>query len=114
MQQETLFTRIIHREVPADIVFEDDTCTAFRDINPQAPLHILVVPKKPIARISDAQASDEPALGHLLTVAAKVAEKEGYAGKFRLVINNGSEAGQTVFHIHVHVLAGRPFLWPPG
>lgn len=114
MKNETLFTRIIHRELPADILYEDDSCMAFRDINPQAPLHALVVPKEPIAKVSDAHSHHEPMLGHLLSVAAKVAEQEGYAGKFRLVINNGAEVGQTVFHIHVHVLAGRPFSWPPG
>lgn len=114
MQNETLFTKIINREIPADIIFEDDQCLAFKDINPQAPMHVLVIPKKPIPKVSDAEPKDEPLLGHLLTVAAKVAADQGYAGKFRLVINNGAEVGQTVFHIHVHVLGGRPFSWPPG
>ncbi len=114
MSQETIFSKIINRELPADIVYEDDLCLAFKDINPQAPMHVLVIPKKPIVKVSDAEESDGPLLGHLLTVAAKVAEQQGYKGKFRLVINNGAEAGQTVFHLHVHVLGGRPFTWPPG
>ena len=114
MSEETIFTKIINREISADIVYEDDDCLAFKDINPQAPLHVLVIPKKPIAKVSDASAEDEPLLGHLLTVGAKVAEEQGYQGKFRLAINNGAEAGQSVFHIHVHVLAGRDFTWPPG
>ena len=114
MSGETIFTKIINKEIPADIVYEDDQCLAFTDINPQAPLHALVIPKKPIAKVSDATEEDEQLLGHLMTVAAKVAEDKGYAGKFRLAVNNGAEAGQSVFHIHVHVLAGRDFTWPPG
>lgn len=114
MSGETIFTKIINREIPADIIYEDDLCLAFKDINPQAPLHALVIPKKPIPKVSDATEEDEPLLGHLLTVGAKIAEEQGYAGKFRLNINNGAEAGQSVFHIHVHVLAGRSFSWPPG
>ena len=114
MSGDTIFTKIINREIPADIIYEDDTCLAFKDINPQAPLHALVIPKKPIAKVSDASADDEQLLGHLMTVAAKVAEEQGYAGKFRLAVNNGAEVGQSVFHIHVHVLAGRDFTWPPG
>lgn len=109
----TLFEKIIAREIPADIVHEDDLCIAFRDIQPQAPTHVLVVPKKAIAKVSDATPSDEPLLGHLLTTAARVAEAEGLDG-FRLVVNNGASAGQSVFHIHVHVLGGRSLNWPPG
>ena len=111
---ETLFSKIIDREIPADIVYEDEQCLAFRDINPQAPVHILVVPKKPIDRVANTTENDEAILGHLLTVASKIAKDEGFEDAFRLVINNGEGAGQTVFHLHVHILAGRGFCWPPG
>lgn len=111
---DTLFTKIIDREIPADIVFEDDQCLAFRDINPKAPMHILVIPKKPIAKLVDAQTEDEPLLGHIMTVASEIATKEGYGDAFRLVINNGSAVGQSVFHLHAHILGGRDFMWPPG
>jgi len=114
MSEETLFTKIINRDIPADIVFEDDLCLAFRDINPQAPVHVLVVPKKPIAKVSVSEEGDEALLGHLMRTAAKIAEQEGYADAFRLITNNGEAAGQTVFHIHVHLLAGRDLNWPPG
>lgn len=111
---DTLFTKIIDREIPADIVFEDDQCLAFRDINPKAPMHILVIPKKPIAKLVDAQTEDEPLLGHIMTVASEIATKEGYGDAFRLVINNGAAVGQSVFHLHAHILGGRDFMWPPG
>lgn len=111
---ETLFTKIIEREIPADIVYEDDTCLAFRDINPKAPMHILVIPKKVIPRLADAEESDERLLGHLMTTAAKIADDEGYGDAFRTVINNGETVGQTVFHLHIHILGGRDFMWPPG
>ena len=111
---DTLFSKIIDREIPADIVYEDEKCLAFRDINPQAPVHILVVPKKPIDRVVNASENDEAILGHLLTVASNIAKDEGFEDAFRLVINNGEGAGQTVFHLHVHILAGRNFSWPPG
>lgn len=114
MAEATLFEKIIAREIPADIVFEDELCLAFRDINPQAPMHILVIPKKPITMVSKAVTDDEPLLGHLMTTAAKIAAEQGYADTFRLAVNNGAEVGQTVFHLHVHVLAGRKFSWPPG
>lgn len=114
MTEPTLFEKIIAREIPADIVFEDDQCLAFRDINPQAPVHILVIPKKPIPMVVEAGTDDEPLLGHLLTTASKIASDEGYGDAFRLAINNGAKAGQTVFHLHVHILAGRQFAWPPG
>lgn len=110
---DTLFSKIIDREIPADIIFEDDQCLAFRDINPQAPTHFLVIPKKPIAKLSDAEAEDQALLGHLLLVASQVAKQEGLED-FRLNVNNGAGASQTVFHLHVHVLGGRPFSWPPG
>ena len=111
---ETLFTKIINREIPADIVYEDDLCLAFKDINPQAPLHILVIPKKHIAKISDAEKDDQDLLGYLLLKAGMIAKDQGYGEAFRLVINNGENAGQTVFHLHIHILAGRNLTWPPG
>lgn len=111
---DTLFSKIIEREIPADIVYEDDQCLAFRDINPQAPVHILVIPKKPIDKVVNTSESDEALLGHLLTTAGQIAKDEGFEDAFRLVINNGEGAGQTVFHLHVHILAGRNFSWPPG
>ncbi|MGR8948242.1 MAG: histidine triad nucleotide-binding protein [Gammaproteobacteria bacterium] len=114
MSEKTLFEKIIAREVPADIVYEDEQCFAFRDINPQAPVHVLIIPKKAIPMVGEAYAADEPLLGHLLTTAAKIAADEGYGDAFRLAINNGAKAGQTVFHLHVHLLAGRQFTWPPG
>ncbi|MGB1882507.1 MAG: histidine triad nucleotide-binding protein [Gammaproteobacteria bacterium] len=114
MAEPTLFEKIIQREIPADIVFEDERVIAFRDINPQAPMHILVCPKKPIPMVSEAVPGDSGLLGYVMLKAAEIAEEEGYAGKFRLVINNGAEVGQTVFHIHVHLLGGRDFSWPPG
>jgi histidine triad (HIT) family protein len=111
---ENLFTKIISREIPADIVYEDDLCLAFNDINPQAPMHILIVPKKPLARLAHANAEDQTLLGHLLIKAVEVARSQGYGDDFRLVINNGIGAGQSVFHLHLHILAGRGFSWPPG
>lgn len=113
----TLFERIIAREIPADIVHEDETCIAFRDISPQAPVHVLVVPKKPIARVARAEDGDAPVLGHLLLAARDIAEKLGVRDEskgFRLVINSGTDAGEAVPHLHVHLLAGRPLDWPPG
>lgn len=110
---DTLFGRIARGELKADIVYEDDLALAFRDIAPQAPTHILVIPRKPIPRLSAADAGDAALLGHLLDVARKVASQEGL-DDFRLVVNDGAGAGQTVFHLHVHVLGGRPFGWPPG
>lgn len=111
---DTIFAKIIRREIPADIVYEDEQCLAFRDINPQAPLHVLVIPKKPIDRLAAAQGEDQALLGHLMLVAGKVAAQEGHGDAFRLVVNNGEAAGQTVFHLHLHVLAGRSMQWPPG
>jgi len=111
---DTLFTKIINRQIPADIVYEDDLCLAFRDINPQAPVHVLLVPKKPIAMLASAQAEDQALLGHLLFAAGKIARQLEVDDAFRLVINNGAASGQSVFHVHLHILAGRPFRWPPG
>lgn len=111
----TLFARIIAREIPADIVYEDEQCLAFRDIAPQAPVHVLVIPKKPLERVSDATAEDTSLLGHLMLVAAEVARLEGVEKTgFRVVTNNGPHAGQSVDHLHLHVLGGRPMAWPPG
>ncbi|MCY3750354.1 MAG: histidine triad nucleotide-binding protein [Gammaproteobacteria bacterium] len=111
---ETIFAKIIRREIPADIVYEDDRCLAFRDVNPQAPVHILIIPKQPIARLMDAVDDDESLLGHLLLTANKVAADEGIGDAFRVAINNGAGVGQSVFHLHLHILGGRSFTWPPG
>jgi histidine triad (HIT) family protein len=112
---DNIFAKIIRKEIPAKIVFEDDRALAFRDASPKAPVHILIVPKKDIARISEAAAADEPVLGHLLTVAAEIARKEGIDSTgYRLVINKGAHAGESVAHLHVHLLGGRPMSWPPG
>ena len=114
MTEPTLFEKIINREIPADFVYEDEVCVAFRDVNPQAPTHVLIVPRKPLDRVANAEEGDQAMLGHLLLVAGKVAEQLDCREAFRLVINNGAEVGQSVFHLHVHLLAGRPFGWPPG
>ncbi len=110
-----LFCRILRREIPAKVVYDDPTVLAFEDINPQAPTHILVIPRKHLPTLSDAVAEDEPVLGHLQTVAADLARDRGldHSG-FRTVINNGSGAGQSVFHVHLHLLGGRSLAWPPG
>jgi histidine triad (HIT) family protein len=110
----TLFGKIIRREIPADIVYEDDQCLAFRDINPQAPTHVLLVPKKEIDMLSSATAGDQALLGHLMLAAGKLARQLGTGDQFRLVVNNGADAGQSVFHLHLHILAGRKLRWPPG
>jgi histidine triad (HIT) family protein len=111
----TLFEKIIAREIPANIVFEDDQVLAFRDINPQAPTHILLVPKKPLPRIAAAGEEDKALLGHLLLKANEVAAKVGLdKGGYRIVINNGPDAGESVPHLHVHILGGRHMKWPPG
>ncbi len=111
---KTLFERIIDREIPAAIIYEDDHCIAFRDINPQAPTHVLVVPRKPIPSLDDV-ADDEVVLaGHLLLVARKLAADEGLTDGYRVVINCGRDGGQSVDHLHVHLLGGRKLKWPPG
>ena len=110
---DNIFLKIINREIPADIIYEDDISIAFNDISPQAPTHILVIPKKEIQKISEADENDKELLGHLLLVAKKITD-ENNIKDFRLVVNNGAEAGQTVFHLHIHILAGRAFGWPPG
>ncbi len=110
---DTIFGKIARGEAPAEIVYEDARALAFQDVTPKAPTHILVIPRKPIARLSEADDEDEALLGHLLLVAGRVAADAGLKD-FRLVLNDGAGAGQTVFHLHVHVLGGRPFGWPPG
>ena len=111
----TLFEKIIARQIPAQIVYEDDLVLAFRDINPQAPTHVLIVPKKPLPRIAEAKAEDKELLGHLLLKAAEVAEKVGLKdGGYRLAINNGKNGGESVPHLHCHILGGRQMTWPPG
>ena len=111
---KTLFEKIIAREIPAAIVFEDDLVFAFRDIHPAAPTHVLIVPKKPIPRIAEATADDQKLLGHLLLKAAEVAKKLDLKNGYRLVVNNGKDGGETVPHLHVHILGGRHLTWPPG
>ena len=111
---ETIFQNIIDKELPADIVYEDDSCLAFKDINPVAPIHILVIPKKRIEKISDSNTEDKELLGHLFLVAGNIARDLGIEDAFRLVVNNGAGAQQTVFHLHIHLIAGREFNWPPG
>ena len=111
----TLFEKIIAGEIPADIVFEDEWCVAFRDINPQAPTHVLIVPRKPVVNVAHATSDDAELMGRVLLAAGEVARKLGVEQDgYRLVLNNGAGAGQTVFHMHCHLLAGRPFNWPPG
>jgi histidine triad (HIT) family protein len=110
----TIFSKVIKREIPADIIYEDELCLAFRDINPQAPTHVLLIPKQALARLSDAGAGEQALLGHLMVTAGKIARQLGVSDAFRLVVNNGAEAGQSVFHLHLHILGGRPFRWPPG
>ena len=111
---ETIFQKIIDKELPADIVYEDESCLAFKDINPVAPIHILVIPKKRIEKISDSNTEDKELLGHLFLVAGNIARDLGIEDAFRLVVNNVAGAQQTVFHLHIHLIAGREFNWPPG
>ncbi len=110
---DTIFGRILRGEIPCQEVYADDLCLAFRDVNPQAPVHVLVIPREPIAQLGEATDAHQALLGHLLLVAAKVARLEGLES-WRTVINTGAEAGQTVFHLHLHVIGGRPLAWPPG
>ncbi|KAA8983448.1 MULTISPECIES: histidine triad nucleotide-binding protein [Gammaproteobacteria] len=111
---ESIFSRIINREIPADIVHEDDQCLAFRDINPQAPVHILIIPKKAIPTVNDITEEDEKTVGHLYTVAARIAKEEGIDGDgFRTVMNCNEHGGQSVYHIHLHLIGGKALGWPP-
>lgn len=115
MSAKTLFEKIRDREIPAEIVFENDRCFAFRDISPQAPVHILIVPRTPIPRVGMATHEDQATLGSLLLAAGSIADQEGITESgFRLVINHGKDAGETVPHLHIHLLGGRPLDWPPG
>ena len=109
----TIFQKILEGEIAADIVYEDEKAIAFKDINPQAPFHVLIIPRKLIPGVADAGEGDRELLGHLLWVAGQIALRDD-TGDFRLVINNGEGAGQSVFHLHVHMLAGRELTWPPG
>ena len=111
---KTLFEKIITREIPAAIVYEDDLVLAIRDINPQAPVHVLIFPKKVISRIGEAKTDDRELLGHILLKAAEVAKKLDLKSGYRLVINNGADGGESVPHLHVHILGGRHMAWPPG
>ena len=111
---ETLFEKIINREIPADIIYEDDLSIVIKDIQPQAPTHLLIIPKKVIPKLSDASNNDELILGHLMLVAGRVANQLDLNDTFRIVINNGAKAGQSVFHLHLHLLSGRSLNWPPG
>ena len=113
----TLFEKIVAREIPAEILYEDEISLVFRDINPQAPTHLLIIPKKPIPRVGEAESEDQSLLGHLLLVAGKVAEELGIRSTdqgFRLVVNHGQNGGEAVPHLHIHLLAGRQMQWPPG
>lgn len=111
----TIFKKIIDKEIPAKIVFEDNVCLAFHDIAPQAPVHVLIIPKKEIRSLVESTAEDSPLLGHLLHCAAKIAKQLGLdEDGYRTVINTGRNGGQTVWHLHVHLLGGRPLSWPPG
>jgi len=114
MAEDCLFCKIIAGEIPSQKVYDDEGVFAFRDINPQAPTHILVVPKKHIPRIVDMNETDEVLMGHVLYAASQIARSEGISEGFRIVLNNGEQAGQTVFHVHVHLLGGRKMAWPPG
>ena len=112
---QNIFAKILRGEIPADVVYEDDRCVAFRDVAPQAPTHVLVIPREPIVKLGDAREEHRELLGHLMWAAAEVARREGLEdGGFRTVVNSGEGAGQAVFHLHVHVLGGRNFSWPPG
>ncbi|KGF73824.1 zinc-binding protein [Neosynechococcus sphagnicola sy1] len=111
---DTLFSKIIRRELPSEIIYEDNLAIAFKDINPQAPVHILVVPKTVIPQLSDAESQDHALMGHLLLTVKRVAAQVGLTNGYRVVINNGEDGGQTVPHLHLHILGGRFLKWPPG
>ncbi len=111
----TIFTQIINREIPADIVYEDETCLAFRDINPQAPVHVLLIPKKQIVSMATVEKENQAILGHLMMKASEIASDLGLGESgYRLVVNTNEDAGQSVFHLHIHILGGRKLTWPPG
>ena len=111
----SIFKKIINREIPADIVYEDDLCLAFKDISPQAPVHILLIPKKEIRSLADISVEDSSLMGHLMTTTSKVAKSQGLSESgYRTVINTNEDGGQTVYHLHIHILGGRALQWPPG
>lgn len=114
MNEKTLFEKILDRQIPAEVLYEDELSFAIKDINPQAPVHVLVIPKKPLPRLKDCTQQDHTLLGHLLGVVNVLAQQHNCSENFRVVINNGPEAGQSVFHLHLHLLAGRSLNWPPG
>tara|TARA_B100000900_G_scaffold230501_1_gene195747 strand:- start:102 stop:443 length:342 start_codon:yes stop_codon:yes gene_type:complete len=111
---KTLFEKIIDKEIPAEIIYEDEMSIVIKDINPQAPTHLLIIPKKVIPKLSDATDNDKDVLGHLMLIAKDISNQLGLDETFRLVVNNGAKAGQSVFHLHIHLLSGRPLNWPPG
>ena len=111
---DSIFTKIKNKEIPGNVIYEDDKCFALEDINPQAPVHILIIPHKEIAKISDSTPEDKELLGHLLLVSKTIAQKYELENNYRLIINNGAGAGQSVFHSHVHLIGGRSLDWPPG
>ncbi|HEV2799854.1 MAG TPA: histidine triad nucleotide-binding protein [Pyrinomonadaceae bacterium] len=114
-EPDCIFCRVVAGEIPADIIYRDERAVAFRDINPQAPVHALVIPHEHVASLDDAAQRDETTLGHLLRVAARVANEQGLSESgYRTIINTGAGAGQSVFHLHLHVIGGRPLRWPPG
>lgn len=113
-QQKTIFQRIIDREVPAKIVHEDERCLAFQDVNPQAPVHVLIIPKKPIVSLAHLSVADAELVGHLFVTASELAVQLGLSNGYRTVVNCGADGGQTVDHLHVHLLGGRHLTWPPG
>jgi len=111
----TIFSQIINRQIPAKIVYEDEMCLAFHDVHPQAPVHVLLIPKKPIESMAKLSPDDQAILGHLMMKAAQVAEQLGLATNgYRLVVNTNAHGGQTVYHLHIHILGGRSLTWPPG
>jgi histidine triad (HIT) family protein len=114
MSEKTIFQRIIDKEIPAKIAYEDELCLAFHDVKPQAPVHVLVIPKKPIVNIGQLSAGDQALAGHLLLVVKKVADQLGLASGYRVVANCGLDGGQSVDHLHLHILGGRQMGWPPG
>ena len=114
LSEQTIFDKILAKEIPADVIFEDDLCMAFRDVNPVAPTHFLVIPRKRISQLALAQDDDKDILGHLMLTAAKVAAQEGLDDGYRIVVNNGKLGCQSVYHLHIHVIGGQQLSWPPG
>lgn len=114
MQNKTIFKRILDREIPADVIHEDDECIAFRDVNPQAPTHVLIIPRKEIPSLADLSDEDQSLVGHLMLTATRLAKQLGLTTGYRTVINCGKDGGQSVDHLHVHLLGGRRLDWPPG